>query len=71
MAMNNNSDEVMRELETHVQRILEHHNPKAPYAQVLNVTERRNDFVNALTLFIDQRIEERLKKYSEDLRRQL
>ena len=67
----NNSDQLLHEIETHVQRILEYHNPKEPYAQVLNVTDKRGDLVNALTRFLDQRIEERLKKYTEELRRQL
>jgi hypothetical protein len=67
----NNSDQLVHELETHVQRILEHHNPKEPYAQSLNVTGKRGDLVNALTRFVDQRIEEHLKKYDEALTRRL
>jgi hypothetical protein len=61
-----NSDELMHELETHVQRILEYHNPKQPYAQVLNVTEKRGSLVNALARFIDQRIQEHLTKFAQD-----
>ena len=66
-----NSDQLLHELETHVQRILEYHNPKEPYAQVLNVTEKRGDLVIALTRFIDQRIQEHLKQYDAALTRQL
>lgn len=59
--MSTNGDleqKVMQELEMHVQRILEHWNRNRPYEQVLNVTERRNDFVTALERLIDQRIHE-------------
>jgi len=61
-----NSDQLMKELETHVQRILEYYNPKEPYAQVLNVTEKRGDFVKVLARFIDQRIQEHLTRFAQE-----
>ena len=65
-----NSDQLMKELYIHVQRILEHHDPKQPYQQFLNVTDKQGDLVNALTRFVDQRIEEKFNKLVEDLERQ-
>ena len=61
-----NSDQLMQELETHVQRILECHEHEQPYGRHLSVTEKRGDVVKALTRFIDQRIEERLTRLAQD-----
>jgi hypothetical protein len=57
---NSDSDQLLHELETHVERILEHHG-----AQDSSVTDNRGGLVNALTRFVDQRIREHLKKYDE------
>ena len=65
----NNSDQLLHELETHVQRIIENRKPESPDTQDLNVTGQRAGLVNALTRFIDQRIEERLRKYADDQKR--
>jgi hypothetical protein len=56
-----NSDQLLHEIETHVQRIFEYHNPRQPYAQQGNVTDKRGTLVNARKRFIDQCIEEHLK----------
>jgi hypothetical protein len=61
-----NSDQLMLELETHVQRILECHKHEQPYGRHLSVTEKRGDVVKALTRFIDERIEERLTRLAQD-----
>jgi hypothetical protein len=58
---------LMGELEIHVQRILETHNPKQPYAQVLSVTEQRGGLISALARYIDERVEERIEKFARDL----
>jgi hypothetical protein len=61
------SDQLMQELETHVQRILEHHDPKQPYAPVLNVSEKRGDLISALSRYIDGRIEDRIAQFAQDV----
>jgi hypothetical protein len=38
-----NADAVLQELETHVQRIIEHYDPKNPHAKILNVTDMRGN----------------------------
>ncbi len=55
----------MQELETHVQRILEYHDPKQPYALVLNVSEKRAALVSALLRYIDARIEDRIAQFAQ------
>jgi hypothetical protein len=65
MAMSN-SDQLMLELETHVQRILECHKHEEPYGHHLAVTEKRGDVVKALTRFIDERIQQHLTKFAQD-----
>jgi outer membrane translocation and assembly module TamA len=61
------SDQLMQELETHVQRILEYYDPKQPYARFLNVSEKRGDLINALSRYIDERIEDRIAQFAQDL----
>jgi hypothetical protein len=57
-----NSDQLLHELEAHIQRVFEHHSPKQPHAQAGNEADKRGDLIKALTRFIDQRIDERLKE---------
>jgi hypothetical protein len=66
-----NADAVLQELETHVQRIIEHYDPKNPYGKVLNVTDKRGSLAVALKHLIDQRVQDAIKKYDADLARNL
>jgi hypothetical protein len=58
----NNSDQLLDELEAHVQRILERRSPTQPSEQVGNETDKRGDLINALARFVDQRVDEHLKE---------
>ena len=68
MSMHSHSEQTfMQALEEHVSRILEHH-PNNP-TQMLNVTDRRGDLVNALNRLIDERanalVNTRLAQYQQ------
>ena len=61
------SDHLIRELETHVQRILEYYDPTHPYAQVMNVSGKRGDLISALARYIDGRVEHRIAQFARDV----
>ena len=65
-----NTDELMSELETHIERILEARNPDNQGAEVMDVKEHRWAVVQSLTRFVDQRIQERLTRFEDELARQ-
>jgi hypothetical protein len=54
------SDELLKELETHIVRVIESYRKEDPYTPVLNVADKRAALATALAKYIDNRINERI-----------
>jgi hypothetical protein len=68
--MANETDDLLKELEDHINRVIEHHNEKSPYEPITNVTEKRGGLSKTLVRLIDQRIDQKILAFAKQLQAQ-
>jgi hypothetical protein len=69
--MANDTDELIQELEAHINRVIGYHDPKSPYTPILNVTEKRGELSRTLVRLIDERIEQKLLAWTKQFQAQV